>query len=134
MVRTFLVAVRASTAIAVQICGQFESVGFCCVRALGKLPKARHELEAATKDSFEISRGLEQSSVLLSRFAETLPELAACNTLAREISETFIGPCAGRFASKVTEITYSLYCTSILLLSCALARQKAPGFAYKRVD
>ena len=51
MVRTFLVAVRASTAIAVQICANLLSVGLSCVRALERLPKARHVLEAAAKDS-----------------------------------------------------------------------------------
>ena len=69
MVRTFLVALRASTAIAVQICANLLSVGLSCVRALVKLPKARHRLQGRSKKKFLYLEYLEQRAVLLSPFA-----------------------------------------------------------------
>ena len=86
MVRTFLVALRASTAIAVQICANLLSVGLSCVRALVKLPKARHVLEAAAKDDFCISRSLDQPLDCYLCFADEKAELASCKTLANTAS------------------------------------------------
>ena len=51
VVRTFFVTLRASTAIAVQICANLLSVGLSCVRALVKLPKARH-VQGRSKKKF----------------------------------------------------------------------------------
>ena len=91
MVRTFLVALRASTAIAVQICANLLSVGLSCVRALVKLPKARHAVEAAAKDSF-ISREVWSSTLDgYLRFADKKAELASCKTLESFQSSSFAG-------------------------------------------
>ena len=57
---------------------RLSAVGFSCVRALEKLPKARHGPEAAAKIVFDFSQSLEQFSVLLSRFADEKAELASC--------------------------------------------------------
>ena len=68
MVRTFLVALRASTAIAVQICANLLSVGLSCVRALEKLPKRDTVCEDAAKIVLKSCESLEQHSGLLSPF------------------------------------------------------------------
>ena len=64
MVRTFLVALRASTAIAVQICADCESVGFCCVRAPERLPKSATPFERTQQKIFFVSREVWSSSAV----------------------------------------------------------------------
>ena len=75
---TFLVAVRASTAIAVQVCAAvrastaklrrfvpiWESVGFGCVRALEKLPKRDTLLRNAAKEILYLAKSGSASGLL----------------------------------------------------------------------
>ena len=84
MVRTFLVAVRASTAIAVQICANLLSVGLSCVRALVKLPKSRHAVVAAASDSFKL---LQSKPILCTSISfcptKNAAELAVCKDTSK---------------------------------------------------
>ena len=64
MVRTFLVALRASTAIAVQICANLLSVGLSCVRALVKTAKSATPFERTQQKIFFVSREVWSSSAV----------------------------------------------------------------------
>ena len=52
MVRTFLVFLRASTAIAVQICADFLSLGFQLCSSAREAAKTRHAFEKRSKRYF----------------------------------------------------------------------------------